>query len=68
MQTDRSDEDNRCSGEWKSSGQIRRTSGSGDEEMQKEALELPAVKRQLEGKEIRKIIVVKGKVVNIVAG
>ncbi|WP_289220672.1 leucine--tRNA ligase [Ileibacterium valens] len=39
-----------------------------DEEMQKEALELPAVKRQLEGKEIRKIIVVKGKVVNIVAG
>ena len=38
-----------------------------DEEMQKEALELPAVRRQLEGKTIRKVIAVKGKVVNIVA-
>ena len=41
--------------------------GTDEETVKKEALELDGVKRQLEGKEIKKIIVVKGKVVNIVA-
>ena len=41
--------------------------GTGEEELKKEALELDGVKRQIEGKDIKKIIVVKGKVVNIVA-
>lgn len=36
--------------------------------LEKEALEQPGVKKQIEGKTIRKVIVVKGKVVNIVAG
>lgn len=31
------------------------------------ALELKTVQKQLEGKEVKKVIVVKGKVVNIVA-
>ena len=35
--------------------------------IKEEALQLTSVKAQLEGKTIRKIIVVKGKVVNIVA-
>ena len=35
--------------------------------MKKQALEISAVAAQIEGKTIRKIIVVKGKVVNIVA-
>lgn len=38
-----------------------------DEEVQKLALELDNVKRHLEGKEIKRIIVVKNKIVNIVA-
>ncbi|MCF0246563.1 MAG: leucine--tRNA ligase [Ileibacterium sp.] len=41
--------------------------GTDEEELKKEALELDGVKRQIEGKDIKKIIVVKGKVVNIVA-
>ena len=40
---------------------------SDEEAIQAEALKLPAVINQLEGKTIRKVIVVKGKVVNIVA-
>ena len=35
--------------------------------LEKQAMELETVKRQIEGKTIRKVIVVKGKVVNIVA-
>ena len=38
-----------------------------DEELQKKALELDAVKRHIEGKQIKRVIVVKGKIVNIVA-
>ena len=41
--------------------------GSSNEELEKQAMELETVQRQLEGKTIRKVIVVKGKVVNIVA-
>ena len=41
--------------------------GSSDDELKEKALALQNVQRQLEGKEIKKIIVVKGKVVNIVA-
>ncbi len=41
--------------------------GSDDEALKEKALALQNVQRQLEGKEIKKIIVVKGKVVNIVA-
>ena len=37
------------------------------EELKEKALALQNVQRQLEGKEVKKIIVVKGKVVNIVA-
>ena len=40
---------------------------SEEEAIQKKALSLDALKPHLEGKTIRKIIVVKGKVVNIVA-
>lgn len=40
--------------------------GSDEETMKQEALALPNVQAQIEGKEIRKMIVVKGKVVNIV--
>ncbi len=38
-----------------------------EEEVKKLALELDGVKRHIEGKEIKRIIVVKGKIVNIVA-
>ena len=38
-----------------------------DDEVQKLALELDGVKRHIEGKEIKRIIVVKNKIVNIVA-
>ena len=38
-----------------------------EETIRQAALELANVKAQLEGKTVRKIIVVKGKVVNIVA-
>ena len=41
--------------------------GSSDDELKEKALALQNVQRQLEGKEVKKIIVVKGKVVNIVA-
>lgn len=48
-------------------GKFEIPAGTDEETVKKEALELEGVKRQLEGKEIKKIIVVKGKVVNIVA-
>ena len=48
-------------------GKFEAAVGSSNEELQKQAMELETVQRQLEGKTIRKVIVVKGKVVNIVA-
>lgn len=41
--------------------------GSDEDTLKQKAMELPAVNAQLEGKTIHKVIVVKGKVVNIVA-
>ena len=40
---------------------------SSNEEIQKQAMALETVQSQLEGKTIRKVLVVKGKLVNIVA-
>ena len=40
---------------------------STDEEVSAKAQELPTIKKLLEGKQIKKIIVVKNKIVNIVA-
>lgn len=41
--------------------------GEAEDVMKEKALAIESVQRQLEGKQIVKIIVVKGKVVNIVA-
>lgn len=49
-------------------GKFETPVGTTEEEMKTKAMELPNVIQQIEGKEIRKIIVVKGKVVNIVVG
>lgn len=49
-------------------GKFETPVGTNEEEMKTKAMELPNVIQQIEGKEIRKIIVVKGKVVNIVVG
>ena len=38
-----------------------------EENLKAQALELDGVKRNIEGKEIKKIIVVKGRIINIVA-
>ena len=38
-----------------------------DDDLKKTALENEAVKRHIDGKEIKRIIIVKGKIVNIVA-
>ena len=48
-------------------GTIEIAKDSDDEEVKKAAFELENVKRQIEGKEIKKVIVVKNKIVNIVA-
>lgn len=48
-------------------GKFMAAVGSSNEELEKQTMELETVKRQIEGKTIRKVIVVKGKVVNIVA-
>jgi leucyl-tRNA synthetase len=48
-------------------GKFEVPAGTAEEELKAKALELAPVQKQIEGKEIRKIIVVKGKVVNIVA-
>lgn len=48
-------------------GRFEVPAGTPEEELKKEAMELESVQRHLEGKEIKKVIVVKGKVVNIVA-
>ena len=47
-------------------GKFETKQGSDDESLKEQALDLDSVKRHIEGKEIKKIIVVKGKVVNIV--
>ena len=48
-------------------GTIEIAKDSDDEAVKAAALALPTVKAQLEGKTIRKIIVVKNKIVNVVA-
>ena len=52
-------------------GKVRGTftvpAGTPDSELEAKALELPPVKKGLEGKTVRKVIVVRGKLVNIVA-
>lgn len=48
-------------------GKFEAPADSSEEVLKEKALELKPVQKQLEGKTIRKIIVVKGKVVNIVA-
>ena len=48
-------------------GKMMIATGEDEEVMKEKPLAIESVKRQLEGKEIKKIIVVKGKVVNIVA-
>ena len=48
-------------------GTIEIEKDSDDEEVKKAAFEIENVKRQVEGKEIKKVIVVKNKIVNIVA-
>lgn len=48
-------------------GKFETKQGSDDESLKEQALRLDSVKRHIEGKEIKKIIVIKGKVVNIVA-
>lgn len=48
-------------------GKFTTAAASYEEALKKQALEISAVAAQIEGKTVRKIIVVKGKVVNIVA-
>ena len=48
-------------------GKMMIAAGLDEESMKQKAMEIDSVKRQLEGKNILKVIVVKGKVVNIVA-
>ena len=48
-------------------GKFTISASANEEEIKAQALTIPAVQAQIEGKEVKKIIVVKGKVVNIVA-
>ena len=48
-------------------GKFEVETGTDDQTLEQMALELKPVQKQLEGKEVKKVIVVKGKVVNIVA-
>ncbi len=48
-------------------GRFEAPAGTPEYEIKEQALSLKPVQKQLEGKEIKKIIVIKGKVVNIVA-
>lgn len=48
-------------------GKFEVEAGTEDKVLEEKALELKTVQKQLEGKEVKKIIIVKGKVVNIVA-
>lgn len=48
-------------------GKFMTAAGSADADIEEKALAIAAVKAQLEGKTIRKVLVIKGRVVNIVA-
>ena len=48
-------------------GKFTAPADASEEQLKNDALQLEAVKKQTEGKDIKKIIVVKGKIVNIVA-
>lgn len=48
-------------------GKFMISADASDDEVKAKALEVKAVQAQIEGKEIRKMIVIKGKIVNIVA-
>ncbi len=48
-------------------GKFEAPAGTEEDVLKEEAMKLPAVQKQIEGKTIRKVIVVKGKIVNIVA-
>lgn len=48
-------------------GKFKTVVGTNENQIKEEAMKIPSVIAQLEGKTIRKVIVVKGKVVNIVA-
>ncbi len=48
-------------------GKFMTAAGSADADIEEKALTIAAVKAQLEGKTIRKVLVIKGRVVNIVA-
>lgn len=48
-------------------GKFMTATGSADADIEEKALAIAAVKAQLEGKTIRKVLVIKGRVVNIVA-
>lgn len=56
-----------CQVNGKVRGKFEAPVGTANDVLEKKAMELETVKRQIEGKTIRKVIVVKGKVVNIVA-
>jgi leucyl-tRNA synthetase len=49
-------------------GEFSAPPGASEEELRKTAFEIPKVKPHLEGKTVRKVIVVRGKLVNIVVG
>ncbi len=48
-------------------GRFEAPAGTEDSELEKQALALDSVRKHLEGKDVKKVIVIKGKVVNIVA-
>lgn len=48
-------------------GKLTIAKDADEEEIKKQALALKTVQAQIEGKEIRKFIIIKGKIVNIVA-
>lgn len=48
-------------------GRFEVPAGTEDSELEKQALALDSVRKHLEGKDVKKVIVIKGKVVNIVA-
>ena len=50
-----------------SRGKFKASVDASQEEIEALAKEVPSVKAQIEGKTIRKVIVIKGKIVNIVA-
>ncbi|WP_323088401.1 leucine--tRNA ligase [Allobaculum sp. JKK-2023] len=48
-------------------GRFEAPVGTAEDALKEEAMALPSVQKHIEGKEIKKVIVIKGKVVNIVA-